>query len=285
MSIVQSKQQESYYLEIAGVGTFVDHTNQRLKLLEHQGVSEESIKKIISFARQEGLGKIITNCHIRLLAPFTNSGFVIEGIINRFYQGEDAFCVSYFLDAKRGKASNWKKEEAILYQCLRDTRPFMPRAHEDYSIRQATVHDIPQMVRLFSSVFSTYPSPVFSGQYLKQVMSQHVLFRVAEQDGRVVSVASAEMNPGNLNAEITDCATYPAYRGRAILSSLIHCLEADLKGKGYRTGYSLARAINPGINKAFSRLGYKFSGRLVNNCHICGEYEDMNIWVKRLSDG
>ncbi|HCP15639.1 MAG TPA: putative beta-lysine N-acetyltransferase, partial [Peptococcaceae bacterium] len=29
-------------------------------------------------------------------------------------------------------------------------------------------------------------------------------------------------------------------------------------------------------------MHYEYSGRLVNNCDICGGFEDMNIWVKRL---
>ena len=29
-------------------------------------------------------------------------------------------------------------------------------------------------------------------------------------------------------------------------------------------------------------LGYEYSGRLVNNCDIYGQFEDMNIWVKLL---
>ena len=48
--------------------------------------------------------------------------------------------------------------------------------------------------------------------------------------------------------------------------------------------YSLSRAINPSINKVLANLDYKYCGRLVNNCHICGDFEDMNIWVKKLKN-
>lgn len=41
--------------------------------------------------------------------------------------------------------------------------------------------------------------------------------------------------PLNLNAEITDCATYENFRGRGLFSSLIIELEKDLKVKGFIT--------------------------------------------------
>jgi hypothetical protein len=34
------------------------------------------------------------------------------------------------------------------------------------------------------------------------------------------------------------------------------------------------------MNTALARLGYRFRGRLMNNCHIMGGFEDMNIWVR-----
>ncbi len=59
-------------------------------------------------------------------------------------------------------------------------------------------------------------------------------------------------------------------------------LEIELNKRNFRVLYSLSRAINPGINKVLSRLKYNYTGRLINNCDICGGYEDMNIWVKCL---
>ncbi|MDD4529394.1 MAG: putative beta-lysine N-acetyltransferase, partial [Bacteroidales bacterium] len=233
----------------------------------------------------EGFSKIISNCRIRLLKPFRSNGFVIEGIINGFFQGEDAYCISYFIDPQRQAVPQKEEEDSILYHCVSDTNRFSPQGKHKYTIRLANVRDIPEMVKLFSTVFKSYPSPVFSMEYLEKVMNEHVLFKVAEEDREIISIASADIDKLNLNAEITDCATYPEHRGKGMLSNLIYSLEADLKEKGFRTAYSLSRAINPGINKALSRLGYKYGGRLVNNCHICGGYEDMNVWVKNLKRG
>jgi putative beta-lysine N-acetyltransferase len=152
----------------------------------------------------------------------------------------------------------------------------------EYTIRNATDADINEMIKLFSTVFSTYPSPIYDEEYLKQTMNKKVLYKVAVYEGKIVSVAAADMDNENLNAEITDCATYPTYGGKGILSNIIHSLEYNLKSKGFITLYSLSRAINPSINFALSKHNYSYAGGLVNNCNICGTFEDMNIWVKNI---
>lgn len=274
--------EKNYFYFYKNVSLYVDYANNRLKIFEHQAVSEDVIREIIEFARDQGLGKIIGNCRIRLLKPYKNAGFAVEGLINGFYRGEDAYCISCFLDSQRSISPRKKEEDLILLQSVKEADDFVPCLDTAFKMRDAAVEDIPQLVALFSSVFETYPSPVFSMEYLQKVMNDKVLFKVITCNDKIVSVASADMDSFNLNAEITDCATYPDYRGKGLLSNLIHQLEYDLREKGFYTLYSLSRAINPGINRALGKLNYKFSGRLANNCHMCGGFEDMNIWVKRI---
>ncbi|MEN6327225.1 MAG: putative beta-lysine N-acetyltransferase [Syntrophomonas sp.] len=278
MNSVQSNKKENEYSVIKGIKVFRDYTNQRLKILDYKCISDNLVKDMIDLARYEGFGKLISNCRSAHLMPFISNGFIIEGIIKGFFIGEDAFCISCFINPQRQASPLSSEADSILYRCMNHSE----RLSHQYKIRPAQVKDIPKMIQLFTTVFESYPSPVFSREYLEKAMSEQVLFKVAEEDGKIVSIASADMDKYNLNAEITDCATYPEYRGKGILVSLIESLETDLKVKGFLTAYSLARAINPGINKALSRQGYKYGGRLLNNCHICGGFEDMNIWSKNL---
>lgn len=272
----------NYQTTLNGVEIYVDHTNNRLKILEHQCIDENIVKKILDFAIEENLGKIILNCRVRFLKVFKNCGFKIEGIINGFFLGEDAYCISFFIDKEREISARIKEEDSTVSRCLTEAKRFNPDDHAEYTIRDANVKDIPPMIKIFSEVFETYPSPVFSMEYLKKVMNKRVLFKVAVQSDKIISIASADMDKLHMNAEITDCATYPEHRGRGLLPNLIFHLEHDLKAKGLHSLYSLSRAINPGINKVLSNLDYKYGGRLINNCHICGGFEDMNIWVKNL---
>jgi len=208
----------------------------------------------------------------------------MEGRIHGYFKGQNAFCVSYFLSSQRKISSNLHIEELLVEQCLELKDAFIYESNKsEYCIRDAEEKDIKEMVKLFSVVFSAYPSPVYNEEYLMETMNGNVLYKVADHNGKIVGIASADMDKDNLNAEITDCATYPDYRGKGILSNIIYSLELDLKKKGFITLYSLCRAINPGINIVLSKHNYKFTGRLINNCNICGAFEDMNIWIKNIS--
>lgn len=282
MNALQLKSEDSYYTTIKGVKVFVDYSNERLKILDYEDITEDIIMTIADFAKSEKLGKIITNCRVKLIKPFRNCNFKIEGIINGFFKGENAHCVSLFLDREREVSIHKDQEDAIIHQCVIENKTSSKVRKHKFLIRNAEVSDIPQMIQIFKTVFKTYPTPVFSSSYLQSVINKQILFKVAVDEGKIISIASADMDKNNLNAEITDCATYPEYRGMGIIPNLIKYLEHDLQQDGFLTLYSLSRAINTGINKTFSKLDYRYCGRLVNNCHICGNFEDMNIWVKKL---
>jgi len=276
--------QNNYYTKIQGIEVLVDNINERLKILADPHLSSNMLENIVGFARAEGLGKVIANCRSKHLPPFENYGFQVEGVIDGYFKGDDAYCVSLFIDRRRAVPADQASADAILHQCIGEHKQFAGARNHPYTIRNAEPADIPQMIQLFTSVFATYPSPVFSSDYLHQVINEQVLFKVAVKAEQIISIASADMDKFNLIAEITDCATYPEHRGRGILPNLILGLEEELQRNGFLNLYSLSRAINPGINQAFAKLAYSYHGRLVNNCHICGSFEDMNIWVKSINE-
>ncbi|MDK2821144.1 MAG: beta-lysine N6-acetyltransferase [Clostridia bacterium] len=81
-------------------------------------------------------------------------------------------------------------------------------------------------------------------------------------------------------AEISDYATNPDYRGHGLMRILTSAIEDELKRSGIISIYSLARAISRGMNSALYKCGYTYRGKFINNCHICGKFEDMNLWTK-----
>lgn len=273
---------KNQYINFLDVDIYVDYSNERLKILNYSCLSMSRIEKIIDYAKQENLGKIIANCHKKDISIFEEYGFVAEGVIDGFFQGEDAICMSFFLDKKRESSLHEEKENRIIDYCVKNNKKFELTNNKNYTMRQAMPDDIPQMIQLFQTVFETYPTPIFSSAYLQEVMRDHVLFMVAEEEGEIISIASADLDKRHMNAEITDCATYPKYQGRNIVSELIFQLETHLKRNSFASVYSLSRANNIGINRSLSKLGYMYRGRLINNCNISGGYEDMNIWVKTL---
>lgn len=274
--------ENNYYSVIDGVNVYVDYYSSRLKIVDNAKISKSTIQEIINFAKKENLEKIIANCTVQMLKPYIGSEFVIEGYVKGFLRGEDAYFISYYINRNRAFSSSIKEENEILSKISIKKSLITKMPNKEFVIRNANPGDIPQLIKLFSATFKTYPSPVFNSQYLKKVMNDKVIFKVAQFENKIVSIASADMDVLNLNAEITDCATYENFRGKGLLSSLIIELEKDLKAKGFITAYSLSRAINPGINAVLNKLEYKYCGKLIKNCHICGSFEDMNIWSKSL---
>lgn len=266
-----------------GLDICEDPLNKRLKIIDYANLSDPVIHRIVAYAKQNNLGKIVANCRRQDRDLFEGCGFVAEGMIEGFYEGEDAVCISYFGNQQRKIAPYKLKEDLIIEYCINHPSPFTASKKRDFLTRRAVPKDIPQMITLFRAVFVTYPVPICNADYLKAMMGDQMIFMVAEVNGKIVSIASADLDQQNKNAEITDCATYPEYRGQNMLSQLINKLEQELKQMRFLTVYSLSRAKNVGINKALCNLGYRYQGRRVNNCHICGDFEDMNIWVKRLA--
>lgn len=113
-------------------------------------------------------------------------------------------------------------------------------------------------------------------------MNANTVYYIMLDHDRLISAASAEINPELGHAEITDCAVLPEYRGHSLTSFLIEALEKEMAGKDIFHVFSLARASSFGMNAVLYHSGYQYGGRLINNCFIAEGLENMNIWCKQL---
>ena len=84
------------------------------------------------------------------------------------------------------------------------------------------------------------------------------------------------------NAEMTDFAVLPRYRGQKLAGQLLSVMEEAMKSAGVKTLYTIARLKEPGMNKTFINAEYRYSGTLVNNTNISGSIESMNIFYKKI---
>ena len=134
----------------------------------------------------------------------------------------------------------------------------------------------------FKEVFESYPFPIHDPVYLQKTMKSHIQYFYVSDRGRFVALSSAEMNHSCKNVEMTDFATLQAYRGRGLAVHLLGTMEKEMKERGIKTAYTIARAVSAGMNITFAKMGYAFSGTLINNTNISGNIESMNIWYKRL---
>lgn len=210
----------------------------------------------------------------------TGNGFKKEGVIPGYFNGDDSHFLAAYISKRRSFSRTLSDERSILKEIL--SRPSGWQGHLPYgfTLRIADAEDCENMSRLFQKVFSSYPSPVFDPEHLKNSLKKGNIFMVAYNGRKLASVAAAETEPECGRAELTNCATDPELRGMGLNTLLLISIEKMCLSRDITCLYSLARASSYGMNLVFHRLGYEFSGTLINNCHIGGRYENMNVWVK-----
>jgi putative beta-lysine N-acetyltransferase len=153
---------------------------------------------------------------------------------------------------------------------------------ERFLIRPCTPKDVNRMVEIYKKVFLSYPFPIHEDEYILKTMKDNIDYFCVETEGEIIALSSAEKDNADLNAEMTDFATLPEWRGNSLSVHLLQRMEEQVKIEGIKTVYTIARAASPGMNITFARTGYSFGGRLINNTNISGTIESMNVWYKQL---
>lgn len=249
---------------------------------EVQGV----VERLESLAQRRGYSKFFAKVPEEARNLFSARGFVEEARVPRMYRGRRAVSfMSRFYEEWR-EAS---RKPGLLDEVLRAARARQGEgigaASASHAFRRLSDDDAPFMAEIFSKVFASYPFPIHDPAYLRETMAENVAYHGAFEAGRLVAVASAEMDEAGLSVEMTDFATLPGQRGRGLAGALLARMEEDMAARGFLTAYTIARAASFGMNIAFARAGYRFAGRLTRNTNIAGNLECMNVWHKPLSGG
>jgi len=261
-----------------------DDFNERLRVEDYRGYVPAFIDYVTHAAQQKGYTKLIVKARYEHLSLFIEKGFQYEGWIQGYFNGNDAhFLVSYFQRERKTSENVCMEDQIVASVQMKPRLLSLPPLPSESKMRKAEPHDAPALVNFYRSIFAVYPSPLHDLSYVENALKKGAMFYVIEHDEQIVSAASAEVNETYHNAELTDCATLPSYRTHGLMKHLLKKLEEELKKQGIFCVYSLARAPSYGMNAAFHQLGYRYSGRLTNNCYIYDDLEDMNIWVKDLS--
>ncbi|OFZ19746.1 MAG: putative beta-lysine N-acetyltransferase [Bdellovibrionales bacterium GWB1_55_8] len=263
----------------------MDVYNQRIKISNYLVTDFTAfILKVRWITEANGFDKIICMARHEDWEEFLKFGYVLEAVLKYYHNGEDAFVVSKFRSQERLTSQNLMDEilliEKLMSQEQSSARKPLP---DGFIVRLARREDIPQLLELYKTIFESYPSPLIHQSYLETIFQKESLFAVCAQGDVIAAAASAELYPANRAAELTDCATLSGMRGLGLMSHILAHLERTLESKKYVCAYTMARARSFGMNSVFYHLRYEFMGRLVNNCDIYGAYEDMNIWVRKLS--
>lgn len=219
-------------------------------------------------------------------AEWEELGFCREGLIRGFFAGSvDAVLWAEYTDTERSMPARVDELESII-KTAREKKPVNPALPAGYSCQVAVERDAPEIAKLLGKTFKDYPSPTGVTAIAGLIRSGANHFRIIrDPEGVVVAAASAELDKKRASAEMTDCATAPEHRGKGLMASLLDELARDMPlSAGITDIYSLCRANEPGINFVLGKLGYRYTGTLVNNCRMPDGWESMNIWCKTLNE-
>lgn len=235
-------------------------------------------------ATDHGYSKIFVKAPASALGNLLKKGYVIEAHVPRLFNGhEDGFFLARYLKEMRRHEPKGDRIQEVLSRALVIAGRYRHVSlTPGYTIITATHEDAADLAKLYRKVFVTYPFPIFEEGYLKKTMTENIRYFCVRKDDEIVAASSAEMDPALRNVEMTDFATHPDHRGRQLSANLLHKMEEEMLREGMKMAYTIARSLSYPVNSLFSRAGYAYGGTLVKNTNICGSFESMNVWYKRL---
>jgi len=236
-----------------------------------------------ALAGKEGYSKIFTKVPESFRKLLSERNYHCEASIPGYYEREeDAVIMSKFLDEKRSINCLNEQHEDIITTALSKEKELDLTLPSGYSIRECGKQDVEQMTEVYQSTFATYPFPIHDPKYLLKTMEDNVVYFGVFKEKKAVALSSSEIDIEHFAVEMTDFATMPEFRGKGLSSHLLMKMGEEMKAKGIRNAFTIARAGSYGMNIVFAKCGYEYCGRLVNNTNISGEIESMNIWYQKI---
>ncbi|EHQ35242.1 putative beta-lysine N-acetyltransferase [Methanoplanus limicola] len=260
--------------------------NSRIYIMK---MGEDDPSNLISetekLASENGYGKIFGKIPEVKAGYFRDAGYTEEAFVPEFFRGrENAVFLSRFLSDERKISKTWEKEDEILRKCLerRSKKRENKALPEGLTVKVAGEEDILSLCRHFAAVFETYPFPVDDPDFIRKSIDEGTVYLIVKRGDEIIAASSAEADYDYKNAEMTDFAVSPAARGMGIAGYLLREMEKIMKERGIILFYTIARSLEAPMNYTFAGAGYSYAGRLLNNTNICGSFESMNVWYKKI---
>jgi len=262
--------------------------NDRIYLMKIGDAVPENIAILLKEkAQQHCYSKIFAKIPTKTCDAFLNVGFEIEAKVPKLYLGvEDAVFLGYYLTEERRNEIRIAEFENVLSLAKRkQVSPeavTLPQLDSRFCLRKCREKDAQAMAELYRKVFLSYPYPIHDPSYIRKTMNSHVEYFGVEVDDRLIALSSADKDTANGNAEMTDFAILPEWRGYGLAKHLLVKMEVSIQRQSIHAAYTIARATSAAMNITFARSGYQYAGRLANNANISGGIESMNVWYKSI---
>ncbi len=273
--------------EILNIGnTVIQHGkyNDRIYLMKLSPDDfPDIIYKLDRIAYNNSYSKIFIKVPSYAKEGFINSGFEVEASIPNFYNGQEVFFMAKFFTESRKRADKPEEMDNVLQKAQNQaTKHKVPELMQGFAHRICGLADARQMAQVYRAVFVTYPFPIYDPDYIMRTMARNVVYFGIWHHRKIIALSSAELDNESGNCEMTDFATLPEYLGRGLSLYLLQMMEFEVGRRQIATTYTIARALSYGMNITFAKMGYIYSGTLVNNTNISGHLESMNVWYKDL---
>jgi len=257
--------------------------NDRIYLMKlDHGDLPSLLDEIDALAEQKCYSKIFTKVPGSCRKLFCEHNYLCEVVIQQYYGKDDALFMSKFLSAARSVNTQNEIHEDVLKTAMSKEGEQLSSLSPEYTIRICDKNDVEQMADVYRKTFKPYPFPIQDPEYLLKVMEENIVFFGVFNEDKPLALSSAEMDIEHSGVEMTDFATLHEFRGNGFSSHLLAQMDKEMKKRGIRTAYTIARAKSYGMNTVFAKSGYTYCGMLVNNTNISGDIESMNVWSKKL---
>jgi putative beta-lysine N-acetyltransferase len=273
-------------IETIGKGSLIQHgtLNNRIYLIKlGKKDCPEILDRMRQLAAERGYTKIFCKVPAWAAPHFFADGYITEAMIPGFYQGnETAFFLAKYLDSDR--LMNMENQYLAEFGDLLKS-PFGKAKIDNntkFNIEQLGKEDVKQITALYRKVFLSYPFPIHNPGYILKTMKENVRYFGVKKKRKLIAVSSAELDKEGKNAEMTDFATNPDFRGKKLGQMLLAKMEKEMEAIGMNTLYTIARLQSIPMNRVFLKHRYQYAGTLIRNTNISGSIESMNVFYKHI---